>query len=472
MIKSSNYNTNATLQLLKLAWPVILSSLLHLTYNLIDMLWVGRLGSGAVAAVGSATFFINLGWAFASIITIGTTVSISHAVGAKNKVLVQKYASSAFTAMIVMAGFYTSILLLFPEYLIRFFEIQDPFVVENAIKYLRINAIGIIIGFFNLILGGILDAHGRTKSSFRAVLFGNIANIILDPFFIIYLDEGVPGAAYATVLSRTIALIYYVTLIRKNKLIQLTLKHVGKEYLQKILKIGLPGSLQRTLFTLIAIVIGRIVADFGTDAIASQKIGLQIESISFTIMGGLSQAMAILVGQNYGAKSYSNIQNLYKAGLRINILIGGIMSLFFICFSRQLVEIFVSTPETIEMGSAYLRIVGFSQIFMGLDMMTAGTYNGQGLTKYPAMNSIFQTIFRIPFAYYLSHYTSLGLDGVWISISLTSVSRGIILYFMYKVRQKKLSRLSIVQFHKEMKKNKPENMENEYPYSSNTINDN
>ncbi|MGL4779510.1 MAG: hypothetical protein ACRCXN_01580, partial [Bacteroidales bacterium] len=70
------------------------------------------------------------------------------------------------------------------------------------------------------------------------------------------------------------------------------------------------------------------------------------------------------------------------------------------------------------------------------------------------------------------HYTSLGLDGVWISISLTSVSRGIILYFMYKVRQKKLSRLSIVQFHKEMKKNKPENMENEYPYSSNTINDN
>ncbi|MGL5731918.1 MAG: MATE family efflux transporter, partial [Bacteroidales bacterium] len=165
-------------------------------------------------------------------------------------------------------------------------------------------------------------------------------------------------------------------------------------------------------------------------------------------------------------------QNLYKAGLRINILIGGIMSLFFICFSRQLVEIFVSTPETIEMGSAYLRIVGFSQIFMGLDMMTAGTYNGQGLTKYPAMNSIFQTIFRIPFAYYMSHYTSLGLDGVWISISLTSVSRGIVLFFMYKVRQRKLSRLSIVQFHKEMKKHKMENQEKEYPYSSNTINDN
>lgn len=473
MVKNKVRSENATWLLLKLAWPVILSSLLHLTYNLIDMLWVGRIGSGAVAAVGSATFFINLGWAFASIITIGTTVSISHAVGAQNKRLVQKYVSTSMFAMLILGTLYTLILLLIPEYLIGFFKIPDHAVTDQAITYLRINAVGVIIGFFNLIYSGILDAHGRTKSSFRAVLSGNIVNMILDPIFIIYLDLGVTGAAYATVISRSVAFLFFYFLIHKRHLVELSFFHAGYEQLRKILYIGLPGSLQRTLFTLIAIIIGRIVSDFGTDAIASQKIGLQVESISFTIMGGLSQAMSILVGQNFGARSFLRIKDLYKAGLRINLIIGAAMSILFILFSRELVTIFVNTPETIEMGSAYLRIVGFSQLFMGLDMMTAGTYNGQGMTKYPALNSVIQTSFRIPLAYLLSHYTSLGIDGVWWSISITSIGRGIALFFMYRVRQSKLERLNQIELRKEMRKQKLEKeKEANYPYSSNTINDN
>lgn len=473
MTKKIPHTENATWSLLKLAWPVILSSLLHLTYNLIDMLWVGRLGSGAVAAVGSATFFINLGWAFASIITIGTTVSISHAVGAQNKKLVQRYVSSSMVAMLILGVVYTSFLLFTPRYLIGFFKIPDPQVVEQAVQYLRINAIGVIIGFFNLIFSGILDAHGRTKSSFRAVLYGNIVNMILDPIFIIYLDLGVSGAAVATVLSRSVAFLFFYILIHRKQLVALSFMQAGIAQLRQILRIGLPGSLQRTLFTLIAIIIGRIVADFGTDAIAAQKIGLQVESLSFTIMGGLSQAMAILVGQSFGARSFLRIKSLYKAGLRINLMIGAVMTIIFVLFARELVSIFVDTPETIEMGSAYLRIVGFSQLFMGLDMMTAGTYNGQGMTKYPASNSVIQTSLRIPLAYVLSHYTPLGLDGVWLSISVTSIGRGIVLYFMYKVRESKLSRLDKIELRKQIRKQQLEKeQDKKYPYSSNTINDN
>ncbi|MGL5319135.1 MAG: MATE family efflux transporter [Bacteroidales bacterium] len=473
MTKSNLKPENATLLLLKLAWPVILSSLLHLTYNLIDMLWVGHIGSGAVAAVGSATFFINLGWAFASIITIGTTVSISHAVGAQNKKLVQKYVSSSLFAIVVLGLIYTVILLFTPEYLIGFFKITDQTVVDQATTYLRINAIGIIIGFFNLIFSGILDAHGRTKSSFRAVLSGNVVNMILDPILIIYMDLGVAGAACATVVSRTVAFIIFFSLIHRGRITRISFRHFGIEQLKKILSIGLPGSLQRTLFTLIAIFIGRIVADFGTDAIAAQKIGLQIESISFTIMGGLSQAMSILVGQNYGARSFLRIKHLYKAGLQINIMIGALMTVFFILFARELVAIFVRTPETILMGSAYLRIVGISQLFMGLDMMTAGTYNGQGMTKYPAVNSVIQTSLRIPLAYVLSHYTALGIEGVWWSISITSIGKGIVLYFMYRVRQSKLERLNQIELRKQMKRQRlEEEKRHNYPYSSDTINDN
>ena len=430
-------NTDTSL-LIKLALPIILSSLLQLMYNVIDLFWVGHIGTEAVAAVGTATFFINLGWAISSIVTIGASIKISHAVGAKDTEQSERYASAALVAAVAIGLVYTAVLLLFPTQLISFFEIPSRWVNEQAVHYLRISALGVILSFLNLIFTAILNAHGKTKLSLRAVLYGNIINIILDPLFIIVLDGGVAGAAWATVGSRTASLLYFYLIIYKGKLIALSFKKMCSRDFTQLLKIGVPSAMQRILFTLIAIVMGRIVAEWGSEGIAAQKVGLQIEAISFMIIGGMQQAISIMVGQSYGARQYGRIQILYLSALKIVGIAGVVTTILFLSIPTLLVGLFVSDPITVAIGKSYLQIVGLSQLFMCLEMVTGGAYNGQGLTKYSASISIAFTVLRIPLALYLANYTTLGITGVWWSIAITSMIKGVVSATIYRKRTKQL----------------------------------
>lgn len=439
-------NKDTTL-LIKLSLPIIFSSLLQMMYNVIDLFWVGHIGTDAVASVGTATFFINLGWAISSIVTIGATIKISQAVGAKDEKMSTRYASAALLASAVIGVLYTGVLLIFPKQLIGFFDIQSEIVNQKAISYLMISSIGVIISFLNMIFTAILNAHGKTKLSFRAVLYGNIINIVLDPLLIFGFDLGVEGAAWATIFSRVTSLLYFYIIIYKGQLITLLFSGIQWSDYKKLFVVGIPSAMQRILFTLIAIVIGRIIAEWGAEGIAAQKVGLQIESITFMIVGGMQQSISIMVGQSYGAKLYGRIEILYRSALKLVGGIGLATTVLFLAFPSFLVGLFVSDPATIEIGKSYLQIVGLSQLFMCLEMVTGGAYNGQGLTKYSASISIIFTAARIPLAIYLANYTSLGIAGVWWSISITSIIKGVVSAAIYRKRSRKLKAMELDNLH-------------------------
>ena len=431
---------STTSSLIKLSIPIIMASLLQMAYNITDMFWVGRIGSDAVAAVGSASFFINLGWALASIVSMGAVVKISQAVGAKNEMQGRKYASSAIIMAVGLGLIYTAVLVVFAKELIGFFKMDSQWVNDEAIQYLRISSIGVVISFINITFTAILNARGKTKLSFRAVLYGNIINLVLDPIFIILIDGGVEGAAWATICSRMVSLIYFYAVIYKQQLVKFAFRFLDKDSFISLLTVGFPGAIQRVLFTVIAIVIGRLVSKWGVDAIAAQKIGLQVESITFMIVGGMQQAISIVVGQAYGAKNYKHIDRLYISALKIVGVVGVFSTMLFISMPRELVSIFVDDPNTIEIGSNYLLIVGLSQLFMCLEMVTGGTYNGQGLTRYSATVSVVFTSLRIPLAIWLGS-TELGVSGIWWSIATTSMAKGLVMAGMYRFRANKLSRM-------------------------------
>lgn len=188
--------------LLRIAIPIILSSCLQISYDITDMFWVGKLGSGEVAAVGTAGFYIKLGWSLISVITIGTMVSVSHSIGAEKKDRIQHFISCGIRSTFVLGIFYALFVFMLAEPLISLFNIERPEVNTMAQNYLRISSITVLIMFMNLLFTAIIDAHGKTQFSFRAVLYGNIVNIILDPLFIFYFGLGVEGAAWATALSQ------------------------------------------------------------------------------------------------------------------------------------------------------------------------------------------------------------------------------------------------------------------------------
>lgn len=186
---------------------------------------------------------------------------------------------------------------------------------------------------------------------------------------------------------------------------------------------------------MVNIVLARIISIFGSDAIAGQKIGLQIESITFMVIGGLNGAVSSFTGQNYGAKKYDRIIQGYRASIKIGMIYALVTSVIFLLVPQYLAGIFIIDTNTIEIASMYLQIIALSQIFSAIEMVSNGMFTGLGMPKIPANISIIFTVLRIPMALVFINY--FGVNGVWLSISISSVLKGIAAYTMYRIKIRK-----------------------------------
>lgn len=422
-------------EVLKLAIPAIGSSFLMLAYNLIDLGFIGKLGSGAVAAVGSAGFYLHLGWAVSSIIIVGAGIKISHAIGGKNNRLAIKYIDTSTKTMFILGISFFVVVLVLRYPLIGFFNLNDAIVEASAINYLIIVCFGGIFTFMNFLFTGIMTAYGNSKTPFYFNAVGIGLNIILDPIFIFSLDWGVEGAAIATVISQLLVF----TLFAKNSGNIINLKNVNwsisKTLFVQILKLGFSPALQRIIFSLVAIIMARIISDWGTTAIAVQKVGVQIEAIFFMIAAGFGTAISTLTGQAFGARKYRKQWDIYRIGFFFVSVIGFVSGFLFITYPEQIFSIIIDEPESVEMGAGYLQILGYSQIFMCLELLTTGAFYGWGKTIIPAVISMILTGLRIPLALIFIAKISNTVDSVWWSISISSIAKGIILtsLFIYMI---------------------------------------
>jgi putative MATE family efflux protein len=414
-----------------LAIPIMGSSLLQFTYNLIDMLLVGRLGSNAVASIGSSSFFIGLGFSINSLVVMGTAIKVAHALGEKDYIQVKKYINAGSTINLIIAIAYGLLLVFGGKYLIGFLKLENAIVERDAYYYLAINGPVFLFNFFNILYSRILSSYGNNKLAFKINSIGLVLNIILDPLFIYVLDFGVVGAAYATLCAHIVMFILFRLRTQKTFKFDPSLG-IDKEKIKEIIRLGIPISFQRILFTIINIFLARIIAIFGTEAIAAQKIGFQIESVSFMIIGGLNGAIAAFTGQNFGAKKYDRVVSGYYAALKIGITYSGIMTLIFLAFNVPLIKLFIRDELTISMASSYLIVLAFSQIFSAMEVITNGLFTGIGKPKIPSIISVVFTSLRIPFALILT--IPFGVNGVWMSISLSSMLKGVVAHLVYKIK--------------------------------------
>ena len=422
----------AILQILSLALPIMGASFLQLAYNTADIFWVGNLGSDAVAAVGTAGFYMNLAWSITNIISVGAGVKLAQSIGAKNyesaREIVRTGLSSVFVLILLISG----ISITFSTELIGFFDLNDQLVIQSASNYLSLVSIGFLFSFQNYFLTVIFNSYGKSKLSLKANSIGIVVNIILDPILIFGLDMGVQGAALATIISQLLTTLYYYNLLRKDAIINPLQATWNTVLLKDILKISSPIAAQRILFTIIAIIMGKIVAKYGVQAIAAQRIGFQIESLSFIMIMGIHQAVSTFSGNSFGAKQYLAISKGYRAGITLGLMYTAVVTTILVGFPEFLMRIFVEDTATVDAGKFYLMIIGLSSMFACLEMVTAGAFNGLGKTKFPAVNSIILTSLRIPVALLLSS-TVLELNGVWLSISISSIFKGIVLVILYRL---------------------------------------
>ncbi|MCG8578610.1 MAG: MATE family efflux transporter [Bacteroidales bacterium] len=417
--------------IIKLAIPIIGSSFMQFAYNFTDMLWVGKLGSEAVAAVGTSGFFLHLGWAFASIVMVGNNIAVSHAIGDKNENKARQIAINALAGVFMLTIVYLTVIQLGYVQLIGFFELNNAQTETMAHGYLRLASMGLFFVFTTRLFTGNSNARGDSRKPFQITLIGVIINIILDPLLIFVLDLGVTGAALATLIAQFIAAFIFVSQRWRLFLGVSRQWKLSLHQTMKLARLGLPPSVQYMIFSVIAIIMAKIVAGFGSDAIAAQKIGLQIEAMTFMTVGGLNGAIMSFTGQNFGAKIYNRVNRGYKSGLVLAIAFGALMTVLFVTFSEEMVRWFVQDTETVIIGASYLRIVGLSQIFMCVEMIGSGVINGVGKTRYPAAINIIMTVVRVPMAIWLSQPHRFGVEGIWYAIFISTFFRGILVTSAY-----------------------------------------
>lgn len=417
-----------------LALPIMGSSLLQFTYNLVDMLWVGGLGSDAVASIGSSSLFIGVGYAINSLVITGTGIKVAHSIGRKDEDDIKKYINSGIFLNAIIGFIYAFSLIIFGKIFIDVLKLNNEIVEKDSYLYLALSAPAMFFTFYNLLYSKILSSFGNNKIVLKVSAIGIFINIILDPICIYFFKLGVSGAAISTLLANIIMFLLYqkksMTFLRYNFKIPLDYYKV-----KNIIKLGIPMSFQRILFTIINIILARIIARFGSDAIAAQKIGLQIESITFMVIGGLNGAITSFTGQNFGAKKYRRIIEGYNTALVIGLIYTFILAIIFIFFNNTIIKLFIRDTNTIVIAASYLKIVAISQMLGSIEMVSNGLFTGLGMPKIPAIISVIFTILRIPLSLILIEFW--GLNGIWISISLSSILKGIVSYLIYRVKLRK-----------------------------------
>jgi len=425
-------------QLIKLALPIIGTSLMQMAYNLTDMIWVGRLGSDAVASVGGAGFFIWLGISILMLTRIGAEVGVSQALGKKEKETATRFARHALFWALILSTTIAAITLIFTPHLIGILRLSTGVVEDSAINYLRIVSLGFVFTFINPTFQGIYNGMGNSRLPFYYLLVGLGLNMILDPLLIfgigIFPAMGIKGAAWATVIAQMVVfLIFLIRFVWMKEVMNPDFKRfrLSKSISIQIFKLGMPVALESSLFACFALVLARMITKWGDIPIAVQSVGAQIEAISWMTSSGFATALGSFTGQNYGANNWSRIRKGYYTTLGIGIFLGTLVTVAFFVFGTEIFSLFLPEPAPLQMGIIYLKILAVSQVFMIIEIITRGAFNGIGKTVPPSVVGIVFTGSRIPAAMALSTERALGMLGIWWAISISSIIKGLALMFWY-----------------------------------------
>ena len=341
-------------KILGFAFPLALTGILQQMFSAADLAVVGNftedLGEACMAAVGANTpimsFIINgfLG------ISLGTNVIIANAVGRKDEETIQK---AVHTSMIVavICGIITALIgQVIAEPLLRSQNISDE-AVNMAITYFRIYVGGLPVILLYNFEAAIFRGMGNTKLPFLALVTSGIINVGLNLFFVLVLHRNVDGVAIATVISNLISSIILLVFLKKSKTaarFDEKKLRIDKKVLKMIMKIGIPSSLQACVFSSANIIIQSAINSLGTVVAAASSAAFNLEIFSYYVLNSFGQACTTFTGQNYGAWKIDRCRKSLKLCLLEGIIIEGLMVSMLLLCGKNIIAIFTSNPELIE----------------------------------------------------------------------------------------------------------------------------
>ncbi len=425
-------------QLIQLALPIMATGFIQMAYTLTDMAWVGRLGSRELAAIGAVGIILWLTSSLALIAKTAAEITIAQSIGSKDMDRAKKYASHTVTISALLGIVVAILLIVSAPAIVSFYKLEAD-IAAMATDYLQIVGLGIPFYYLSYTFSGIYNGTGHTTIPFYLMATGLVCNIILDPVLIFgiggFKGLGTQGAALATLSSEvTVFLLFVWKMKRPDGILDRFsyLVKLKKEYVLKILQLGVPISLMNGFFAIINFSIARIASEYGGYlGVMSQTTGSQIEGITFIASQGFSVALGTFVAQNYAAGKSDRSKKAYRYILTTLLSFGIVITFAFMNWGEEIFGIFVPEPAAKVAGGEYLYVMAFCQVFMMLEITTLGMWNGYGKTVPPAIISMVLNFARIPLALWLAPV--MGITGVWLSITISAALKGIVSAVCWKM---------------------------------------
>lgn len=406
--------------------PPIISMFVQSMYNIIDSIFVAKLGENALTAVSLAAPIQYCILAVSVGVGIGMNSYISRSLGANNIDEANNTVTHSMILSFIHSLLFIVLGLLFIQPFFRAFtDSEEIFTLGCNYTYIVVLlSFGL---FFQITFEKIFQATGNTLMPTISQAIGAIANIILDPIFIFgwfgVPRLGVTGAAIATIIGQMISfLILLVFFIKSDSMLKMDLKRFKFEFhiIKEIYAVGIPSALMISISSLLTIVLNFILVKFSNTAVSVYGIYYRLQTFIAMPVNGLVQGMRPIIGYNYGAKNRDRIFEALKISLMVSFTIMLIGFLLFMFMPRQLMSMFSASENMMNLGVQTLRIISLGFLFSAFSLIISAMYESIGKGTYSLVISLLrQCVIIIPVC--MIFYKSIGLTGIWITLPVSEI---------------------------------------------------
>lgn len=392
-------------RILGFAVPMLVGNIVQQLYSSTDSAVVGQyVGDNALASVGSSMPILMFMLALFVGISTGAGILVSQAFGARDRGLLSTAIGNCLTLTALVSLVIMALGAALSPWLLRALNTPEA-ILKDAIAYLQIYFYGIFGFTFYNVLSGILRGMGDSFSALGFLLLTSLLNIALDLWFVIGFGWGVPGVAWATVISQVIsAVLCYLKLSRMRDTFEITpaTLRLKRETVRDITRLGMPSGLTQAIFSMAMILVQRLQNTFGPEIIATAIISMRVDGFAMMPNFSFGMAMTTFTGQNIGARRLDRAQQGAMQGTLMAVGVAVIMTLAVLLFGRSIMSLFTHTASIIDRGMRFIRILSVGFIGMAVIQSLSGVMRGAGDAMTPMWISLLTAVaMRVPLSYLL-----------------------------------------------------------------------